>query len=60
MKKVCAVCGDKSQVNVRLKWKRHSDQKVFDVCLHCAELNKVSEHSVDNFSKGGKNSEGRK
>lgn len=54
MKKVCAVCGDKSQVNVRLKWKRNSDQKVFDVCLHCAELDKVNEHSVNNFSKGEK------
>jgi hypothetical protein len=43
---VCAVCGDKSQVNTRSQWKRDSDQVIFHVCLHCAELDKVNKDTV--------------
>jgi uncharacterized membrane protein len=50
-KKVCAVCGDSSQVNVVLKWKRDRDGKVFDVCLYCAEQGKVNQESVEGYSK---------
>lgn len=45
----CAVCGDTCSLNVCLCWKRDRDQKLFDVCLMCAETHKVNEHSVDNF-----------
>ena len=52
-KKQCAVCGDKTQSNVILKWKRDSDGIVFHVCAKCAELGKVNSSSVkinDNFN----------
>lgn len=45
-KRQCAVCGDKTQANVKLKWKRNSDNTVFHVCMLCAESNKVNENSV--------------
>ena len=45
----CAVCGDTASINVRLCWKRDRDHKLFDVCMCCAELDKVNEHSVDNY-----------
>lgn len=46
-RKQCAVCGDKIQTNVKLKWQRHSDNTIFNVCCACAEVpNKVNEHSV--------------
>lgn len=47
--KRCAVCGDTCHVNVQLLWRRDSDQKLFDVCLLCAEADKVNETSVDNY-----------
>lgn len=47
--KLCAVCGDTCHVNVRLLWRRSRDQKLFDVCLACAEADRVNEHSVDNY-----------
>ena len=48
--KRCAVCGDTEPLNVRLKWKRLSDGKIFNVCLACAELtDKVNAESVNNF-----------
>ena len=37
MKRKCAVCGNTSQVNVCLKWQRHSDGKIFHICALCAE-----------------------
>lgn len=45
----CAVCGDTTSINVKLCWQRDRDHKLFDVCLLCAEADKVNEHSVDNF-----------
>lgn len=47
--KRCAVCGDTCHVNVRLLWRRSCDQKLFDVCLACAEAGRVNEHTVDNY-----------
>ena len=47
--KRCAVCGDTCYVNVRLLWRRSCDQKLFDVCLACAEANHVNEHTVDTY-----------
>ncbi|MBO5505355.1 MAG: hypothetical protein J5984_02640 [Clostridia bacterium] len=46
MRRKCAVCGDTNQTNVRLKWQRHSDSKVFHVCCACAEANRVNADSV--------------
>ena len=46
VKKQCAVCGDKTQLNVALKWKRDNDGMVFHVCLCCAEAGKVNANSV--------------
>jgi transposase len=43
---MCAVCGDKSQVNTRLQWKRDIDQVIFHVCLYCAEQDKVNKDTV--------------
>jgi hypothetical protein len=49
-RKRCAVCGDRHQTNVQLTWKRHSDQKIFDICLTCASIpNKVTAASVNNY-----------
>jgi ssDNA-binding Zn-finger/Zn-ribbon topoisomerase 1 len=45
-RRMCAVCGDKCQINVILKWQRTFDSKVFHVCLACAEANKVNAKSV--------------
>ena len=50
MKKRCAVCGDTTKLNVRLAWKRDSDGKEVNVCLACAEADKVNENSIDNFT----------
>ena len=46
MKRMCAVCGDKTQINVRKLWQRHSDKKVFNTCMACAEAGKVNADSV--------------
>ena len=48
--RVCAVCGDKTQINVMYRWKRDFDQKVFNVCAACAEENKQDSVSVDNYT----------
>lgn len=48
-KKQCAVCLDKTQANVVMKWIRHADGQVFNVCLHCAEQGKVSEDTVHQY-----------
>lgn len=49
-KRQCAVCGDTCATNVRFKWRRLSDGKVFNICAMCAEeKGKVNETSVDNF-----------
>ena len=45
-KKMCAVCGDITQLNVRKKWKRDRDGIVFNVCMYCAEQGLVNETSV--------------
>lgn len=45
----CACCGDTTSINVQLCWRRDSDQKLFDICLLCAESDKVNSKSVDNF-----------
>lgn len=47
--KRCAVCGDTCHVNVRLCWRRDRDQKLFDICLLCAERGRVNEHTVDTY-----------
>lgn len=44
--KKCAICGDLVQSNVKLLWKRDSDDTVFHVCLMCAESGKVNKDSV--------------
>ena len=57
-KKTCAVCGDKCQTNVRLRWKRDKDGNCYSVCCRCAEeKGKVNANSVENFKAGylGKN-----
>jgi CRISPR/Cas system-associated protein Cas10 (large subunit of type III CRISPR-Cas system) len=36
-KKMCAVCGDKTQSNVVFLFKRYSDDVTFNVCALCAE-----------------------
>ena len=46
----CAVCGDTCITNVRLVWKRDSDDKLFNVCCACAEAGKVNSVSVDNYT----------
>lgn len=47
MKRKCAVCGDTCQTNVKFKWQRFSDNRVFHICGMCAEeLGKVTEDSV--------------
>ena len=48
----CAVCGDKTKLNVRLVWIRDFDQQEFNICLACAEAGKVNETSVENFPGG--------
>jgi len=47
IKPKCACCGDTTSINVRLCWKRDSDQKLFDICLECAEANVVNAESVN-------------
>ena len=48
--KRCAVCGDRTALNVRLAWRRDSDGKTVNVCCACAESGKVNENSIDNFT----------
>lgn len=48
-KKKCAVCGDTHQTNVRLRWQRHCDGLIFDVCMLCGESNKVNAESVNKY-----------
>lgn len=50
--KRCAVCGDKSSVNVKLIWHRYEDDKYFHVCLYCAEADAVNAESVNNYRAG--------
>lgn len=50
MKKRCAVCGDTTELNVRLAWRRDSDGKTVNVCCACAEAGAVNEHSIDNYT----------
>lgn len=46
----CACCGDTTSINVRLCWRRDSDQKLFDICLACAETpGKVNPESVNAY-----------
>lgn len=45
----CACCGDTTSINVRLCWRRDSDQKLFDICLLCAEGDKVNAESVNAY-----------
>lgn len=46
----CACCGDTTSSNVRLCWKRDSDQKLFDICMLCAETpGKVNPESVNTY-----------
>ena len=45
----CAVCGDRSRTNVRIVWRRFSDNALFDVCLLCCETGRVNETTVNNF-----------
>ena len=56
-KKICAVCGDACQTNIRLTWKRDSDGNCYSICCACAEADKVNAKSVENFKSGclGKN-----
>lgn len=45
----CACCGDTTSINVRLCWRRDSDRKLFDICLLCAESDKVNPESVNAY-----------
>jgi hypothetical protein len=46
----CACCGDTTSINVRLCWRRDSDQKLFDICMLCAETpGKVNAESVNAY-----------
>lgn len=46
----CACCGDTTSINVRLCWRRDSDQKLFDICLACAETpGKVNPENVNAY-----------
>ena len=46
----CACCGDTTSINVRLCWRRDSDQKLFDICMLCAETpGKVNAESVNTY-----------
>lgn len=46
----CACCGDTTSINVRLCWRRDSDQKLFDICLLCAETpGKVNAENVNAY-----------
>lgn len=47
--KRCAVCGNTRYDQVTLVWRRDSDNKLFDVCLACAQAHAVNETSVDKF-----------
>lgn len=47
--KLCAVCGNTCYHQVVLVWQRPSDNKLFDVCLACAQKHAVNETSVDKF-----------
>ena len=51
-KKVCAVCGDNCQTNVKLTWRRDSDGNYYSICCACAEADKVNAKSVENFKSG--------
>ena len=42
----CAVCSDRSQVNVTQRWVRTCDGQEFNVCLNCRELGKVNSYAV--------------
>lgn len=46
VKKMCAVCGDCVQENVKLVWKRIIDGKKFHICLACAEKGAVCATTV--------------
>lgn len=46
MKKQCAVCGTRIQTNIILRWKRFSDEVIFNVCALCGEDGKVNADSV--------------
>lgn len=52
MKNMCAVCGDKTQSNVKLQWQRFEDKTVFNVCLACAESGVVNSVSVKMIHSG--------
>ena len=45
----CAVCGDTTSINVRLCWRRHADNLLFDICLVCAEADAVNAESVNTY-----------
>lgn len=51
-RKVCAVCGDRSQVNVRNLFLRDSDGEYFTVCMLCREIGKANAESVNNYKAG--------
>jgi ssDNA-binding Zn-finger/Zn-ribbon topoisomerase 1 len=48
LRKMCAVCGDKSQTNVIFKWRRFRNNIIFHVCALCRERGKVNEDTVKN------------
>lgn len=52
MKRQCAVCSDRNQTNVVMKWMRHEDGQIFHACCHCAERGKVNEFSVHDVTQG--------
>ena len=41
LKKECAQCGDKSQMNVRRTYIREEDRVVFYICISCGESGNV-------------------
>ena len=51
-RKVCAVCGDTCEINVKRTWRRDKDGNCYSVCCYCSEMGYVNADSVENF-KGG-------
>lgn len=41
LKRECAQCGDKSQMNVRMRYRRPEDEVIFYICLSCGESGNV-------------------
>lgn len=51
-KRCCAVCGDRSQVNVSQLFRVFDTGRSYSVCLLCREGKKVDAESVKNYPDG--------